>query len=451
MSASTGMTEHRGGRSSMFLRKGGWILDEARQNYRFWVGIDWGSATHQVCVLGSDGKKGLEIEVKHDGAGLEGLVNRFLELAEGDVERVAVAIEVPRGPVVESLLERGIHVFSINPKQLDRCRDRYSVAGAKDDRLDALVLADALRTDDQSRLFRRVRVDDPLVIRLREVSRLDEELGEEIGRLSSRLRDQLWRYFPQLLTLCTGANEPWLWELLEKKSTPEAARRFNRKGAEALLSKHRIRRFGAAELVGKLREPAPRLIPGAAEAAAEHVQMLLPRLQLVHRQRRDTAQRLEQILDEMSATPEDDPSGEPRDAVILLSCSGIGPRVAARLIGEASHAIGDRDHGAMRKHSGIAPVRRQTGKNKKGHTAMRYGCNQRLRDGMFDWGRSAITCDPRAKNVYAAARKRGKSHGHGLRIVGDHLLRVLFAMLRERTLFDPAKRTVCAEKLKTAA
>ena len=38
-------------------------------------------------------------------------------------------------------------VYSINPKQLDRFRDRFTVAGAKDDSLDAYVLADSLRTD----------------------------------------------------------------------------------------------------------------------------------------------------------------------------------------------------------------------------------------------------------------------------------------------------------------
>jgi hypothetical protein len=41
-------------------------------------------------------------------------------------------------------MDRGIAVFAINPKQLDRFRDRFSPAGAKDDRRDALVLASAL-------------------------------------------------------------------------------------------------------------------------------------------------------------------------------------------------------------------------------------------------------------------------------------------------------------------
>ena len=59
--------------------------------------------------------------------------------------QASLAIETPRGPVVESLMERGFAVHSINPKQLDRFRDRLSPAGARDDRRDARVLATALR------------------------------------------------------------------------------------------------------------------------------------------------------------------------------------------------------------------------------------------------------------------------------------------------------------------
>ena len=72
----------------------------------------------------------------------------------GDPGTVAVAIEVPHGPVVDALLDRGFAVYAINPKQLDRLRDRISVAEAKDDRRDARVAAAGLRTDRP--LFRRV-------------------------------------------------------------------------------------------------------------------------------------------------------------------------------------------------------------------------------------------------------------------------------------------------------
>ena len=74
-------------------------------------------------------------------------------------------------------------VHSINPKQLDRLRDRFSVAGAKDDRRDGYVLADGVRTD--RRLFRRLHVADPRLVELRAWSRLAEELREERVRLNN--------------------------------------------------------------------------------------------------------------------------------------------------------------------------------------------------------------------------------------------------------------------------
>jgi len=151
--------------------------------------------------------------VPHTSAGLAALAEKLAALSPEAPERVAVAIEVPRGPVVETLLERGFHVFALNPKQLDRFRDRHTVAGAKDDRRDAWVLADSLRTDQPS--FRRVHLDDPLIIELRELSRLDDDLREELSRLSNRLRAQLHRFCPETLALCPAADEPWFWALLD--------------------------------------------------------------------------------------------------------------------------------------------------------------------------------------------------------------------------------------------
>ena len=126
-----------------------------------------------MCVMDSSRKILLEQAFAHSGRGLGELVNGVLQVAAGHAASIAVAIEVPRGAIVDTLLEKDIAVFAINPKQLDRFRDRHSVAGAKDDRRDALVLADSLRTDGSA--FRRVRIGDPVLVELRELSRVHEE------------------------------------------------------------------------------------------------------------------------------------------------------------------------------------------------------------------------------------------------------------------------------------
>ena len=107
------------------------------------------------------------------------------------------AIEMPHGAVVEMLLQPEVQVYAINPKQLDRFRDRFTAAGAKDDRRDPRVLADSLRTDRRS--FRHLQVEAAEVIELREWLRMREELKQERSRLINRMREQLRRYYPQML------------------------------------------------------------------------------------------------------------------------------------------------------------------------------------------------------------------------------------------------------------
>jgi hypothetical protein len=53
----------------------------------------------------------------------------------------------PVGTVVDFLLDHGVVVFPVNPKALDRARDRFRMSQAKSDPFDARVLAAFLRTD----------------------------------------------------------------------------------------------------------------------------------------------------------------------------------------------------------------------------------------------------------------------------------------------------------------
>lgn len=404
------------------------------QDYDVYVGIDWAAETHQVCVLDGLGKVLEEFVVRHSGEGLEELVGRLSERCAGQVSRVAVAIETPRGPVVEALLERLFEVYAVNPKQLDRFRDRHSVAGAKDDRLDALVLADALRTDRP--LMRLVRPDDPLVVQIRELSRIDEELGVEFGALANRLREQLQRFFVQPLSLCPAANEPWLWSLLEMSPTPAAAARLRPKQLASLLSKHRIRRFSAPELGALLRSPALKVAAGTTEAAGAHLALLLPKLRLVQQQRADCAKRLELLLsrfDEQQSSV--GPGSGPGPVQILLSLPGVGLRVASTLLSEAAQNLAQADYQALRTHSGIAPVTKRSGKAWLVH--MRYACSKRLRNALYHWARVSMQNDPRCAQHYSTLRQHGHSHGRALRGLADRLLKLLVAMLKNHQLFDP--------------
>jgi transposase len=408
----------------------------AEDDYGWMVGIDWATDAHEICVMTRSRDIVSQRKVDHNGPAIAGFIDQLARLCGGKPERVAIAIEIPRGAVVESLAERGFHVYAINPKQLDRFRDRHTVAGAKDDRRDAFVLADSLRTDRPC--FRRVRVDEPLVIQLREMSRVDDDLAEDMNRLTNRMREQLHRFYPQLLRLSPSADEPWLWALLELAPTPASGAALEPEQIAKLLASHRIRRLDVETVCAALAEAPLHVAPGAAEAAVAHIKTLIPRLRVTLAQRSTCQREMARLLDELAGGEASGQNGGHCDVQIIRSLVGVGKKVAATLLAEASQALADRDYHALRAHAGVALVTKQSGRRLV--VVMRQACNGRLRNAVYHWARVAVTRDPHSTEVYAKLRARGQTHGRALRSIADRLLRMLVAMLKNRTLYDPSRK-----------
>ena len=383
---------------------------------------------------------------QHDAAGLAALCDWLVSVA-GDTSSVAVAIEVPHGPVVDVLLDRGFAVHAINPKQLDRLRDRFSPAGAKDDRRDARVAAAGLRTDPH--LFRQVTAGDPSVVELREWSRLAEELQQERVRLANRIRQQLWRYYPQLLEVSDDVTAEWVLDLWTLAPTPAKAARLRETTLARLLQEHRIRRLDAERALGILRQPAIAVAEGVTEAAVLHLRSLVARLRLANREFYQAERKLDELctnLRDKTSTPK---SGGPCDAAVLRSLPGIGPVTLAILLTEAAGPIKRRDYAALRTLSGVAPVTKRSGKSCL--VTMRYAAQIRLRNAVFHWARVAVLNDPTCGRRYAALRARGHSYGRALRSVGDRLLGVACVLLQRQVLFDSGPDNRAASQPRAAS
>ena len=372
----------------------------------WYVGVDWGGRSHQVCVLGDDGAVRDESAFAHSGPGLAAMAAWIAETVAGaPAETVGVAIETPRGPVLESLPGHGLAVHSINPKQLDRFRDRYSPAGAKDDRRDARVLASALRTDPHC--LRRVEASAPTIVELREWTRIREELKRERVRLTNRMRDLLWRYYPAFNRVVEDdLAAPWATALWKRVPTPAAARGTRLSTYDKLLKKHRIRRFDAATLKTRLAQQPLAVDPASTRAAETHMRLLAKRLAVVVEQVAEADDRIDEILAELGGaapTPDDDGDPQPgqteeqRDATILRSMPGVGRVVLATLLAEADDALRRRDYHALRCLCGAAPVTRQSGRVRI--VTRRLAVHDRLRDAVHHWARVAVqndtACDTR--------------------------------------------------------
>lgn len=399
-----------------------------------YVGIDWASATHYAYALDASGQKLGHRSFPHSGEGLVELANWIRSVTNLEPGSVAIGIEVPHGPVVEHLMDAGFLVHAVNPKQLDRLRDRFTMAGAKDDRLDAFVLADSMRTD--LRFYRFLEPVHPTIIELREWSRMVEDLSAERNRLANRFRHQLWRYFPQIVDLSEDWARDWILDLWELIPTPAKARGARTSTVARLLQRCRVRKWSAESLLVHLRAPPIAVAPGVTEACVAHCQIIIARLRLVMAQMKAGMKQLERLCSAVADLPSVEPAAPDTrcDPDILRSLPGVGPIVLAALLSESHDAIRRRDAAALRALSGVVPVTRRSGKQYT--VVMRQSCPHRLRTAVYHWARVAVMHDFHSRNRYSAMRRRGHSHARALRSVGSRLIGVACAMLQTGELFD---------------
>ena len=398
---------------------------------RAFAGVDWAVNDHQACVIDAAGGGVGNRKFAHSGQGLAAMADWILELSGCQPQHVAVGIETPHGPVVESLQGRGFRVFAIGPKQLDRFRDRYFPAGSKDDSLDAQVLAQTLRSDRYA--YRELSVPEAHVLELRDLSRSAEELTRERVRLRNRMSNQLWRYYPQILDLGADMAANWILDLWGIAPTPEKARRLTRPRIAGILKANRIRRMGAEEVREILRREPIAVAPGTVQAASQSIARIVRRLRLNGRLLKEVNAEIDRLLEKL------DERGGQRDAEILRSVPGVGRTVLATLLAEACDPIGRRDYLALRALCGSAPVTKRSGKGII--VVRRMAVHARLRNACHYMAGSAIQHDPKSRLRYDALRQRGCKHSRALRTVADRLLAAMCAMLRDQTLYDPERTT----------
>jgi len=249
---------------------------------------------------------------------------------------------------------------------------------------------------------------------LRELSRAEEMLLEEFRRTANRLREQLHRFYPQMLHLSSAADEAWLWDLIELAPPPSHAALVPDEQVRHVLTSHRIRRVTAQEVMGCIQAPALPAAPGVLEAAQAHCAFLLPCLRVLAEQLRSGAQQVEAVLPTLAEAP--DEAGGPSDTAMVQSLPGVGRTSTAWLFAEAAQALSERNYQVLRTRGGVAPVTKHNGKRRQ--VVMRRGCNPRLRHALYHMARVAAQRDGHCGVVYEALRAKGQRHGQALRNIG---------------------------------
>ena len=227
-------------------------------------GIDWANDDHAVCVVDPAGKVVQRFIAEHTGEGLAAMVRRLRRAGAAEA-----AIERPDGKVVDTLLEAGLTVVVISPNQLKNLRGRYGSAGGKDDRFDAFVLADTLRTD-RARL-RPLIPDSPATVTLRQTCRARKDLVSHRVAVCNQLRAHLKAAFPGAVGLFRHLDSPISLAFLTRFGCQDRADWLSPARLAAwLASMGYSGRKDPAELHARLTR-APRGATGHDGAAKAHI------------------------------------------------------------------------------------------------------------------------------------------------------------------------------------
>ena len=405
----------------------------------WFVGIDWGETKHQVCVLDAAGRERGSRAFSHTGSGLRALVKWLKKQTRVAPSLMAVGIERPDGPVVATLLAAGFGVHAINPRQISHFRKFASHAGNKDDKRDARWLAEAVMTHRP--VLRRVELPPALIARLRERTKTADKLIRERTRQCQRIRNVLVDYFPPLLEVAGKAKnlgKPLFLEIWAKASTPEAAHKVRRSTWAKLLRRYGVTRITPDRVVALFREEALVLAPGAREAALESIRTALALLQVLNAEIERAEREMTRLLDALAQTPEvgGGPDATAPDLVsIFRSRKGAGDKALARLFAWAFEAIREGNYRRLRAACGVAPILDESGKFS--HSRLRRAVPNSLQQATYILARGVLRWDDDVKAYNQKLKAAGKKTARRQRSIADKQFRVLCAMARHRTLFDP--------------
>ena len=387
------------------------------------VGLDWASQTHAVCVIDTRGSVVLDFEVNHDAAGLGELCRRLKA-----AHVTAVAIERPSGLVVDALLEAGFQVVPIHPNVVKATRPRYRSHGGKSDASDAYLLADLLRTDGHR--FKPLTAECDEIRALRALVRGRDDLVATRVQLANQLRSLLESFWPGAAEVFADVDSPIGLAFIERYPTPKAASRLGPKRMACFCAQHAYSgRRPPEQLLERLhRAPAVALGEMEMKAKGELALSMARVLARVVEQIRLLTSRIEHAVQASD------------DGRILMSFPRAGKICAAQILSELG-SVRERfdDVERLAAEAGVTPVTYESGKSKV--VAFRWACNHRLRVALTCMADNSRHASAWAAAIYERARGRGCDHTHAVRILARAWLRVIWRAWRDRQPYDVQRHT----------
>jgi len=382
------------------------------------LGLDVGKTEHWACAITMNQKVVWNKALPNDEAKL---IDMYRSLQEHGSLLVVVDQPATIGALAVAVAQHmGIPVAYLPGLTMRRIADLYP-GDAKTDEKDAFIIADAARSLPHT--LRELTQADTDEATLGMLTGFDLDLSRQVNQVSNRIRGLFTQIHPALeKVLGSRLEHDAILEVLMAWTTPDKLRKAGRARIDAKLKKHGARRHSAWTeeiLVALARQTVT--VTGT-EAAGIVIPHLARQLISLHAQRADVAREVEGIVVNHPLY------------LVLTSMPGIGLRTCAVIIAELSGKTFT-SAAALASYAGLAPTTRQSGTSIKSERVSHSG-NKRLKRALFLSAFAVIRTDPTSRAYYNRKRNQGKRHNQAIIALAHRRITVLYAMLRDNTLYD---------------
>ena len=381
------------------------------------VGIDVGCRSHRVGIARPDGSILEEFDISHSDAGFQEFFRRVEAHRCEFSLPVAVAMEGYNGyarPLDRLVQERGYRLYNVNNLKLARFKEVFPGA-AKTDPIDTRKILELFRLKDQLPLAKDVIqevLSAPAVNeKLKRLSRRRRHLVTEKMRVLNRMQADLQAACPELLAATNDADNLWFLRLLTFR---EDLRQLARLRPSTILQipgvgqkyARLIREWQAkARFSGEVEYVGPMIIQDAKR--------ILELRKQIH------------ALDEAMAGLAE----QSEIARRISTMAGFGKTSIAELAGEIGTVKRFTSEASLALYLGMCPLTRQSGQMCTARVPRQV--NTRCKAAMMTAVARHMACVPQSRAYYDRKRAEGKTHNQAIRSLGRHLVRVIWAMLRD--------------------
>ena len=389
---------------------------------RYYMGVDWGDRLHQVYVGDEDGKKVREMKLQESPEGLAE-IGRWLDEKRAEGFELWAAIEKPQGRIVDFLLDHGVEVYPVNPKAVDRVRDRYRMSGSKSDAFDAYVLAEFLRTDQVH--LRALRPSSEKAQELKMLSRDQRRVVRHKTRFLNQLTTTLKEYYARPLEVFEDLETEIALDFLQRYPTPAHLSALTRKQFNRFATKqHHLSKQRCEELWEKLNKPQLAVPEHVVRAKAQLVEVLIEQLRAAIKAVKIYNHKVESFF-----------ASSPAAQFAKTLPGGKSGTLVAAIWAELGDAQGRWESSRhLQAEAGAVPVTKASGKSRVVH--FRFACNKHLRYTMYWFSFVSLNHSEWAKLYYRGQRDNGHSHHQALRALGAKWLKIIFVMWRDHKPYD---------------